>query len=466
MNNHARLLPILTIAIILLALSSGPAAGQGDSFVYLPFMTGDGGGQPPPTPEPVDPDSAWGTVPSPNQGPADNTLNDIAAINSGDVWAAGTSGNDPLTLHWDGGSWNIIPVPELTYDAQLNGITAVSTNDVWAVGAVGSGVSSNTNTLILRWNGTEWSVIPSPNGNPNGRNKLNAIAAVSANDIWAVGEYTDNTGTRPLILHWDGSAWSIMPQDCDLYNRLTAITVIAADDIWAAGSALTCHYDGSVWNEIPSPQPRPAFNEIGYTLNDIDAVSSDDIWIVGTRSISIGQAVVVSSLAEHWNGSEWTAIYYQFPVLGNGVVALAADNVWAVGSSIAHWDGVSWRVVPNPVVGEARRLHAIDAVGDYDLWAGGFFLNESYTEQTLIENAPSKTQGTVRGDTNNSSTVITWLGPVNGSAEADMFGEYGAAGLPAGTYTFIASAPGCTPATAEIDVTAGTTTFQDFTLDC
>jgi hypothetical protein len=466
MKNHTLLLPILPIAIILLALSSGPAAGQGDPFVYLPFMTGDGGGQPPPSPDPVGPNAAWGTVPSPNLGPAENILTDIAAIDSQDVWAIGTAGNDPLALHWDGDSWNIIPVPELTYDTQLNGITAVSTNDVWAAGAVETGVSSNTDTLIMHWNGTEWSVIPSPNGNPNGRNKLNAIAAVAANDIWAVGEYTDNISTRPLILHWDGSDWTIAPQDCDLYNSLLAVTVIAPDDIWATGYALTCHYDGSSWTEIPSPQPRPAFNEIGYTLNDIDAVSTDDIWVVGSRSISTGQAVVVASLAEHWNGSQWTAVYNQFPILGNGVVALAADNIWAVGSSIAHWDGSSWRVVPNPVVGEARRLIAIDAVGDYDLWSAGYFLNETYTEQTLIENAPSKTQGTVRGDTNNSSAVITWLGPVNGSTEADMFGEYGAAGLPAGTYTFIASAPGCTPETAEITVTAGTTTFQDFTLDC
>jgi hypothetical protein len=62
--------------------------------------------------------------------------------------------------------------------------------------------------------------------------------------------------------------------------------------------------------------------------------------------------------------------------------------------------------------------------------------------------------------------VITWIGPVSGSTEANQFGDYGVAGLPAGTYNFIAAAPSCTPALATVIVEAGTTVFQDFALDC
>ena len=56
-----------------------------------------------------------------------------------------------------------------------------------------------------------WSVVQSPNATP-GNNELHAVASVSATDVWAVGT-SDNTlgNSQTLILHWDGTAWSIVP---------------------------------------------------------------------------------------------------------------------------------------------------------------------------------------------------------------------------------------------------------------
>jgi hypothetical protein len=66
----------------------------------------------------------------------------------------------------------------------------VSANDVWAVGF--SPHPSGTpqylrQTLIEHWNGSSWSVVPSPN--PAGKTYvvLNGAAAISASDVWAVG---------------------------------------------------------------------------------------------------------------------------------------------------------------------------------------------------------------------------------------------------------------------------------------
>src|SRR5438105_3935499 len=54
-----------------------------------------------------------------------------------------------------------------------------------------------------------WSVVSSPNsGTANG---LHGVAAVSANDVWAVGEYNPGPGSRTLTLHWDGTSWSVIP---------------------------------------------------------------------------------------------------------------------------------------------------------------------------------------------------------------------------------------------------------------
>jgi hypothetical protein len=83
----------------------------------------------------------WTTVPSPNPGAYSNSLNGVAAVSSTDVWAVGYSydyyggGSDSLIEHWDGTAWTTVPSPNpgtaLNY---LNGVAAVSSNDVWAVG--------------------------------------------------------------------------------------------------------------------------------------------------------------------------------------------------------------------------------------------------------------------------------------------------------------------------------------------
>ena len=63
----------------------------------------------------------------------------------------------------------------------------------------------------MRWNGSTWSVVTSPNAG-TGSNYLYGVAAVSVSDIWAVGYYT-TTGTlqQTLTLHWDGAAWTQVP---------------------------------------------------------------------------------------------------------------------------------------------------------------------------------------------------------------------------------------------------------------
>jgi len=52
-----------------------------------------------------------------------------------------------------------------------------------------------------------WNVVPSPNVG-TGRNQLNGVAVISANDVWAVGS---GTGEKTLIEHWDGASWNVVP---------------------------------------------------------------------------------------------------------------------------------------------------------------------------------------------------------------------------------------------------------------
>jgi hypothetical protein len=88
----------------------------------------------------------------------------------------------------------------------LNAVAEIAPNDVWAVGSIGSG-TLKVQPLVEHFNGTTWSVVPTPTA-PNG-STLNGVAGVAASDVWAVG--TSGSATSPpLVEHWNGTSWSIV----------------------------------------------------------------------------------------------------------------------------------------------------------------------------------------------------------------------------------------------------------------
>ena len=70
----------------------------------------------------------------------------------------------------------------------LTGVAATSAGSAWAIGDTDTS-SASTRPLILRWNGTAWTTVPNPS--PAG-SYLYGVAATSAGTAWAVGR----TGSR------------------------------------------------------------------------------------------------------------------------------------------------------------------------------------------------------------------------------------------------------------------------------
>ncbi len=405
--------------------------------------------------------AAFDAVASANAGTGANELKSISAINANDIWAVGIAEKDSLAMHWDGTSWSLVPTPDFPLDAPLQGVTAIASNDVWAVGFQTDPATLNSSNVILHWDGTTWTTVPSPNPGGNSVDHLFDVKAVGPNDVWAVGEYWDRTGKQlGTILHWNGVSWTVVPNNC---GPLFGITVIGANDIWAVGYG-SCHYDGTTWTSIPIPSSGGA-----DTLQDVSAVSSNDVWAVGASVFCNGFDCDSISYAIHWNGTNWVLTNPPGVSL-SGVQALASNNVYAVGTYsvgtlITRWTGRNWKTVPSPDPETGGALNEITATPG-KLWSVGSFFTDDFDLRTLVVDTPSATQGTVTGNVGVSGATVSWFGAVSGSTITDSFGNFAAAGLPAGSYTLVATAEGCDPAVTTVQIVAGRTVRTNLNISC
>ena len=346
---------------------------------------------------------SWTITPSANQGNFDNKLNALSALSSTAVWSVGSYNSGPynttpylrtLIEFWNGSNWSIVSSPNPAtksgdYDS-LQAVAAVSSNNVWAVGYTGNSNQLADRTLIEQWNGTAWNVVSSPN--PYLSQDLYAISVVSANDIWAVGQFQTWSQNGSLTLHWDGTRWNNVSSPASV--QLYGVAAVASNDVWAVGGYEIQHWNGTSWSMIPSPQPP--YNT-GYQLRAVAAVSVNNVWAVG-YSYGGYYGYSYEPLIEHWDGSAWTLSPSANPTFSNtltlsGVAALSATDVWAVGgqagvSFIERWNGTQWLAVPSPNAGSVANplLAAAALPSTGEAWAAGqSFSSSTSSYRTLVE---------------------------------------------------------------------------------
>jgi hypothetical protein len=272
------------------------------------------------------------------------------------------------------------------------GVAVLTACNAWAVGSAIDGAT--TDTLIEHWTGTSWTVVPSPDPGSS-FNRLTSVRAVSANNIWAVGSFSDDSGpAKTLIVHWDGKAWTEQPSPNPgtATNRLSGVRAVSATDIWAVGSfsspglsrTLIVHWDGKAWTQ----QPSPSFGT-SAGLSAVAAASGSVAWAVGQFTDSSGNHALIL----RWNGTTWSRA--ASPALGSltgllGVGVNSPSSAWAVGFTgaatsaqtlILRWDGTRWRRVPSPAPVNVQGgmngslLFGVATTSPGNAWAVGSFNN-------------------------------------------------------------------------------------------
>lgn len=227
--------------------------------------------------------------------PTRSDLRGVAALSATNVWAVGKSGTRSLVVHWDGTTWTEVAVPE-PLPARSNGLVAISArtaNDIWAVGIMVDTDSGNE-TYSLHYDGTTWSVVPMPKApetNVFPTYTLNSVVAVSASDVWAVGEVSTGAPVNTLIEHWNGTTWTVVTSPTPgLFPRVRSVAARNATDVWAVGDiatnestpqyrTFTLHWDGTTWARVASP-PANAYSEL-YAV--ATRPGNSRVWAVGNN---------------------------------------------------------------------------------------------------------------------------------------------------------------------------------------
>jgi hypothetical protein len=253
----------------------------------------------------------------------------VAALSGRDVWTVGSSlpgglQTRPRAEHWDGRRWRAVEVPGQA-GAYLRAVAALSPGDVWAAGARARG------PLLEHWNGSAWHL--SPGGPRDG--VLQALAARSPQDVWAVGTQGMMTlgpqDEEPLIERFQHGRWRSLPaRGLEWVNvNLFAVAAVSADDAWAVGAVdlqggvpFAEHWDGSAWTAVPTS----GLPTSEVFLSAVAAVGPDDVWVAGSRGFGPGERALLA----RWDGTGWSELRGPRGAL-NGLVALSPRDIWAVG---------------------------------------------------------------------------------------------------------------------------------------
>jgi photosystem II stability/assembly factor-like uncharacterized protein len=191
---------------------------------------------------------AWATFPAPSTPSTIRSLNSIFMLSPTDGWVVG---DNATILHYTVtggiGTWNLITVsgtPGLSRDANLTNVFMLSPTSGWAVGGIQAGGSKSAGPVIIYWDGTKWSPVPTPSIpaglSPVGHTAatLKSVYCTGSNDCWAAGLPGKLFAT---IMHWDGIAWNHVITSPALMGEeppiLTSVYMLSPTSGWVVGSS-------------------------------------------------------------------------------------------------------------------------------------------------------------------------------------------------------------------------------------
>jgi eukaryotic-like serine/threonine-protein kinase len=251
----------------------------------------------------------------------------------------------------------------------LYGVSCTSPTGCIAVGTSGNGTTVAT-SLAERWNGTNWTIQQTPGPPGMTSSSLYSVSCTSPDACIAVGNFRRSGVTEPLAESWNGTKWALLQApgppgaDAEFYgvscSSATACTAVGNSDF---GAALAERWNGSTWTIQRTPKPGGAIYRFTF-LNSVSCTSPTACTAVGESDTGLAYSpanIGYQSLAETWNGAEWTIQHT--PRSGAGIESFlygvsctsptectaAGDNDSPTSGSVVlaeRWNGTNWAAQP------------------------------------------------------------------------------------------------------------------------
>lgn len=322
--------------------------------------------------------AAWSPAPAPLPGGGGQVASIVCAsarscVAVGYTSATGAPDDEhPLVATWDGAAWSVAAVAGVGARGTLQSVACAAASSCVAVGTTYTGTAGHRSTLAVAGSGRTWSVVPSPGQGTD--SWLNAVSCVGPASCVAVGMWSDvdptdeEPGSSTLVETWNGSAWSIVPSpdpgtggegallsvSCASPTSCVAVgSYSAVDNPYRAEYATLAEtWNGTAWSLAATPSPSNR-----AVLRSVACTSPTSCLAVGAYETG-GYAGNSQPLVESWNGTAWSV--EGAPPTGPGsreldaVACMSATACVAVGqvSTTAHavassplgevWDGSSW----------------------------------------------------------------------------------------------------------------------------
>ena len=189
--------------------------------------------------------TAWSIVASPNPSSTFSVLRSVRGLTAANAWAVGsatiitkkTSTIVPLVEHWHAGAWHAVKTPALDSDVgEFLSVGSKGASHIWAVGDLLDSSTHAKRTLIEEFVNGKWIVVASPNTGTSD-NQLWSVAAASDGTIWAVGQaWMSQSGPlNTLVMRWDGTSWTVVPSPSPgTTNQLMGATTVGST-LWTVG---------------------------------------------------------------------------------------------------------------------------------------------------------------------------------------------------------------------------------------
>jgi hypothetical protein len=303
--------------------------------------------------------TAWSSLGTGNANGTGDYVKCLAIAGTGEVYVGGTFAYAGgllarRLLRWNGTDWSLLGTTAANGLSDIpTGLAVAANGELYAGGYFGQAGRASANR-IARWNGTAWNALGAgPGAGVNG--DVLAVAVAPNGNVYVGGAFTQaGTTLANSVARWDGTAWSSLGTGVagsgSLGIMVDALAVAPNGDLYIGGRF--GHVGSAAANNV-ARWNGTAWSSLGAgTDNEVYALAltpTGDLYAGG----HFFQAGGITALClARWNGAVWNALgtginsdVYALAISSTGAVYVGGAFTQAGGmttNGVARWDGTAW----------------------------------------------------------------------------------------------------------------------------